>query len=161
MSSPRNVSCLPPVIGASHLGGHHKQKAPALSPGLKQARQARKPVKERSGDLQGACRRAAGALVGHNLVDDLLSLGEVAKPRALDGADMDEYVLAAVVGLDEAKALRCVEPFDGSSSHRCSPVDEVERSGLMSPVRYRCGRLPRRASQNAKSSGRSNIDASP
>src|SRR5271154_4120059 len=136
MSSPRNVSCLPPVIGASHLGGHHKQKAPALSPGLRQARSARKPVKERSGDLQVACRRAAGAFVGDDLVSDFLSLGEVAKPRAFDSADVDEHVLAAVVGLDEAKALRCVEPFYGSSSHRCSPV--VKWSGPLSPVRYRC-----------------------
>src|ERR1700733_4993309 len=107
MSSPRNVSCLPPPILRLPSRAHHKQKAPALSPGLRQARASAQASERKSGDLQVACRRAAGALVGDNLVDDLLSLGEVAKPRALDGADVDEYVLAAIIGLDEAKALRC------------------------------------------------------
>ena len=37
--------------------------------------------------------------------------------RALDGADMDEHVLAAVARLDEAKSLRGVEPLHCTCSH--------------------------------------------
>src|SRR5580700_9048360 len=114
----------------------------------------------KSGDLQVACRRASGALVSDDLIGDLLALVEFAETRALNGADVDEYVLAAVIRLDETKAFRCVEPFDGSRSHRCSPVDQVEVSGRMSPVRYRCGRLLV-APRDAMSSRQSNIDASP
>src|ERR1700683_2396171 len=99
------------------------------------------------GDLQVARRRATGALVSDDLVGDLLPFVELAEPRALNGADVDEYVLAAVIRLDETKAFRCVEPFDGSRSHRCGPVDQVAWSGRISPVRYRCGRLPRRAAR--------------
>src|ERR1700721_1184149 len=83
----------------------------------------------KSGDLQVARRRASGALVSDDLIGDLLALVEFAETRALNGADMDKHVLAAVIRLDEAKAFRCVEPFDGSRTHRCSPVDEVEWSG--------------------------------
>src|SRR6185295_4557902 len=36
---------------------------------------------------------------------------------ALDGADMDEHVLAAVIRLDEAEALGAVEPLHCSRSH--------------------------------------------
>src|SRR5579863_6451524 len=112
-----------------------------------------------SSDLQVARRRASGALIGDNLVSDFLPFVEVPKPGALDGADVDEHVLAAIIGLDEAEALRCVEPFDGSSSHRCSPV--VEWSGPLSPVRYRCGKLPRCASFRTRSRviGRTSIAA--
>ena len=43
----------------------------------------------------------------------LLPFDQLAKARALDGADMDEGVLAAVIGLDEAETLGRVEPLHG------------------------------------------------
>src|ERR1700722_13536985 len=59
---------------------------------------------------------------------------------------MDKYVLAAVIRLDETKALRCVEPFNGSHSHRCSPVDQVEVSepDVASPLSMRKASSSRR-----------------
>src|SRR5918994_3544669 len=55
--------------------------------------------------------RLAGAPVGLQLVGDLLTLHEAAHPCPLDGADVDEDVLAAVVRLDKAVALLVVEPL--------------------------------------------------
>jgi hypothetical protein len=47
-----------------------------------------------------ACPTVRHDLVGYGLV-----LAEVAKPGALDGTDMNEDVLGAIVRLDEAVAL--------------------------------------------------------
>ena len=52
------------------------------------------------------------------VVDEIVALGgEAAQARAFDGRDVDEDVLAAVVGLDEAVTLGRVEPFDSAGSH--------------------------------------------
>src|SRR5258707_4643144 len=119
MSRPRNVSFACPAIAAS-LEEATINKKPRL---CRRGRVLSAPDwMRKSGDLQVACRRASGALVSDNLIGDLLPFVEFAEPRALNGADMDKHVLAAVVRLDETKAFRCVEPFDGSRSHRCSPV---------------------------------------
>ena len=40
---------------------------------------------------------------------DLLVVGEAGEAGALDGGDVDEHVLAAVVGLDEAEAFGGVD----------------------------------------------------
>jgi hypothetical protein len=45
------------------------------------------------------------------LVGDLLALGEAGKPGLLDSADVDEGVLASIVGLDEAEAFSGAEEF--------------------------------------------------
>jgi hypothetical protein len=70
-----------------------------------------------SGGLQIIRRRFSGPSVGDNLIKDLLSLVEALHPSALDGADMHENILAAVIGLDEAKAFLAVEPLYGSLRH--------------------------------------------
>src|SRR5471030_703607 len=57
------------------------------------------------------------AALGGDLVGDLLALVQTVHSRALDGADMDEHVLAAFVRLDEAETLGGVEPLDGSFGH--------------------------------------------
>src|SRR5271157_1315233 len=79
----------------------------------------------------------ARALVGDDLEADLLAFAQMRQARALDGADMDEYVLAAVLRLDEAKALLGVEPLDGSDLHKsfpcCAACAFVRR-----PIRPRC-----------------------
>jgi len=74
-------------------------------------------IPRRSGGAQIVGRGLSGPSIRDNLVGDLLSLVEAAHPGALDGADMDENVLAAVIRLDEAKALLVVEPLYGSLRH--------------------------------------------
>src|SRR5260370_42585570 len=46
---------------------------------------------------------------------------ERAQAGALDGADMHEHVVAAIVGLNEAEAFCRVEPLNCSGSHLTSP----------------------------------------
>src|SRR5476651_1992074 len=57
------------------------------------------------------------AALGGDFVGDLLALVQAVHSRALDGADMDEHVLAAVVRLDESETLGGVEPLDGAFGH--------------------------------------------
>ena len=52
---------------------------------------------------------------------DLLVVLEALEAGALDGADVDEHVLAAVVGRDETVALGRVEPLHRSGRHRLRP----------------------------------------
>jgi hypothetical protein len=54
---------------------------------------------------QVLCGRLAVAPVGHELELDLLPFAQDTEPGALDCADMDKGVLAAVVRLDETKTL--------------------------------------------------------
>jgi hypothetical protein len=70
-----------------------------------------------SGGAQIIGRRLAGPSIRDNVIRDLLSLVETAHPSALDGADMHENILAAVIRLDEAKAFLVVEPLYGSLRH--------------------------------------------
>jgi len=49
---------------------------------------------------------------------DLLAFLQASEASALDRGDVDEDVIAALVGLDEAKAFLAVKPFYGSGSHR-------------------------------------------
>src|SRR6266700_2836314 len=61
-------------------------------------------------------RRLLAAVADH-LVLDHLTLVERGQAGALDRGDMDEYVSAAVLGLNESIAFRRVEPFHGTGSH--------------------------------------------
>src|SRR4051812_42563867 len=67
--------------------------------------------------LQLARGHLAAALIALQLEDDLLAFVQRAEARALDGGDVHEDVVAAVVGLDEAEALGGVEPLHGAGSH--------------------------------------------
>jgi len=49
---------------------------------------------------------------------DLLALGEGAEALRLDGRLVDEEVLAAVLGGDEAEALGVIEPLHGAALPR-------------------------------------------
>src|SRR5204863_5632290 len=72
----------------------------------------------RSADrLQVICRHLAAPAIGHELELDLLAFAERAHAGALDSADMNERILAAIVRLDETEALLGVEPFNGSRRH--------------------------------------------
>jgi len=73
-----------------------------------------------SGGLKATGGLLAAATVCLHLVGDLLSFDQVAHSGALDSGDVDENVLAAVIRLDEAKALGFVEPLNGADGHRYS-----------------------------------------
>src|SRR5688572_1953819 len=70
----------------------------------------------RSNRLQVRCRFFPGPPVSLDLIRDLHSFSEP-HPRSLDGADMDEDILAALIGLDKAIPLRLVEPLHSTRSH--------------------------------------------
>src|SRR6516164_2254196 len=57
------------------------------------------------------------AAVADQLVLDHLTFVERGQAGALDRGDMDKYVFAAVLRLNESIAFRRVEPFHGASSH--------------------------------------------
>ena len=70
---------------------------------------------DRRSRLQVHRRRASP--LGLQLIGDLLAFVQAAQARPLDRADMNENILAAIVGLNEAVALGGVEPFDGAVGH--------------------------------------------
>src|SRR5207248_9950624 len=59
--------------------------------------------------------------VPHGLVGDRLTFTQRSKSGTLDGADMHEHIVAAVIRLDEAVALGCVKPLHGSHAHGIVP----------------------------------------
>jgi len=59
----------------------------------------------------------AGLLVTNDLIREFLSLAEIRDASPFDGADVDKYVLAAIIRLDEAEALDAVKPLYGSPVH--------------------------------------------
>jgi hypothetical protein len=63
----------------------------------------------------------AAALVLRDLVAHLLAFTQITQAGALDRADMNENVRAAIIGLDKAEALLTIEPFHGAGSHFISP----------------------------------------
>src|SRR5690349_5148837 len=71
--------------------------------------------------LQGHDLGGSGALrTLLSVIADLRALGERPEAAALDGAVVDEEILALIVRGDEPEALVVVEPLDGSRSHWCS-----------------------------------------
>ena len=75
----------------------------------------------RSGDadVDGA-HFAAVLRVGLDVEGDLLALLQRLEAVALDGGEVDENVVAAVIVGDEAEALGFVEPFDSTVIHKTS-----------------------------------------
>src|SRR5439155_11736324 len=72
---------------------------------------------------------------GRDLVLHLLPLVETAQPGALDRRDVNEHVPAAALGLDEAIALRRVEPLHCASSHLGPPLENAHVSTLGQSIR--------------------------
>src|SRR5580704_11810932 len=62
----------------------------------------------------------AGSLVLRELVRQLLAFVQARHPGALNRADVNKHILAAVVRLNEAITLLGVEPLHGSSAHALS-----------------------------------------
>ena len=81
-------------------------------------------------DLQAACkvhsRRLAGAAIFLDFVGDLLTFHETANAGALNSRDVDENVLAALIGLNEAVAFLIIEPLNGAGFH--SDISYIVRS---------------------------------
>jgi hypothetical protein len=66
-------------------------------------------------DLQ-IVRRFLTAIID-NLIFDRLTFIERTKAGTFDGGDMDEYISATALGVNESIAFRRVEPFDSACSH--------------------------------------------
>src|SRR6516165_22457 len=98
-------------------------------------------------------RRFLAAVADH-LVIDHLTLVERTQAGALDRGDMDEYVSAAVLRLNETVALRRVEPFHGASSHHgllaCTNLIAAARPSCdrSSEVSVASGKAPGRCATN-------------
>jgi len=71
----------------------------------------------RSGGLEVVRRGLASLSICNKVKSNLLSLVEAVETGALNGADVHEDILAAIVRLDEAKAFLAVEPLYGSLRH--------------------------------------------
>jgi hypothetical protein len=66
---------------------------------------------------EAVSRNLARTLVADEFIGDLLTIVELAETSAFYGRDMYEDILRAVIGLDEAVALSCVEPFYSTGRH--------------------------------------------
>src|SRR5215813_5956898 len=80
--------------------------------------------------LQVLGGRLASARVSHDVVLDLLALGQTIEAGALNGADMNKGVLSTVIWRNETEALTGVEPLH-SSLHR-----RLFQSGSCWPARH-------------------------
>jgi len=96
-----------------------------------------------SGSTRFEILRRLLAAVADQLVFDHLTFVERGQASALDRGDMDEYVFAAILRLNESIAFRRVEPFHGASSHLgllCVRKRNRDRTTIVrSPIRsQRC-----------------------
>jgi hypothetical protein len=73
------------------------------------------------------------AALGDQLIADLLRLVEGRQTSALDGADVNEHVLRAVIRLDEAEALLGIEPLNFACRH-IGNLSSCEQTGGLSLV---------------------------
>jgi hypothetical protein len=48
---------------------------------------------------------------------DLLTFGKAGKTRPFNGADVNEHIVSAVIGLDKAKTLLPIKPFHSTCRH--------------------------------------------
>jgi len=72
------------------------------------------------GGAKVVCGRLAAPTISNDVKRDFLAFVETSKARALYRADVDENVVTAIFGLNEAKAFLTIEPFHGSSLHMSS-----------------------------------------
>src|SRR5947209_8332677 len=59
------------------------------------------------------------AALHFDVVAEFLALVQAFQPRSLDGGNVDENVLPAILRHDEAVSFAGVEPFDRAGGHRC------------------------------------------
>src|SRR5262245_58461205 len=106
-------------------------------------RTRRQAVDEVSRSTRFEILRRLLAAVADQLVFDHLTFVERGQARALGRGDMDEYVFATILRLNESIAFRRVEPFHGASSHLgllCVRKRNRDRTTIVrSPIRsQRC-----------------------
>ena len=63
----------------------------------------------------------AALLVTLELVGDLLAFVERAQTRTFDGGDVNEHIVAPVIGLDETEAFLAVKPLHDATWHFACP----------------------------------------
>jgi hypothetical protein len=90
----------------------------------------------RSSNLQifGAAFAAFG--IDLDLKRQLLALSQVGQSGAFYGADMNEYIVAAIIWLNEAKSLLAVEPLDRTCCHNLSLFEARQRITTV-PLKYK------------------------
>ena len=71
----------------------------------------------RLGQRQIFCARLASHLVSFDLKRDLLAFGKAGKSSPFDGADVNEDVVSAIVGLDKPEPLLAIEPLYSTCRH--------------------------------------------
>lgn len=77
------------------------------------------------------------------LVFQLVALARLLQACTLDVRNMQEDVLGAIIGLDEAKALGGVEPFDGTGGHGGVPfMTEFRTARLLDGSNFEGRRTP-------------------
>jgi hypothetical protein len=72
--------------------------------------------------LEVSGRLFSGALIGFDLEGKFLTLYETAHAGTLESRRMDEYILAAILGLDKTITLVIVVEFHDSLDHLDSPL---------------------------------------
>ena len=79
--------------------------------------------------------------ISDDIERDLLSFAERAQAGALDCADMNEHILAAIIRLDEAEAFLAIEPLHCSVAHGFSFAKSVylTASRTKPTLLLRCG----------------------
>src|SRR3954449_4237682 len=115
-------------VNTSFLSGLHRRVGPdrqnakpaqpvGLSRHASHSSQFVKRPFRSSGQRQVFRAYLAAHLVFLEFVRNLLAFSQPTKTGALDGADVNEHILAAIARLNESKALLTVEPLHCSGSH--------------------------------------------
>jgi len=63
------------------------------------------------------CATLTAPGVDFDLVRNLLTFCQAREPRPFNGADVNKHIVSAIIGLNEAKTLLAVEPFDCTCRH--------------------------------------------
>jgi hypothetical protein len=101
--------------GADRIKRHSAYRAKvALAEGLSLSRGLRLFSRLYRFEVHCGCFPAAVIL---KVIGQALILAEAAHPGALHSGDVNERVIAALVGLDETVALVLIEKFDGADRH--------------------------------------------
>lgn len=70
-------------------------------------------------------RRSLTVTVGYDFVGYLLTLGETAKARAFDSANMNENIISAGLRLNESEPLLRIEPLYDTGMHNMSFQEQL------------------------------------
>ena len=76
-------------------------------------------------------RRFLAIAAGFNVIGQALILGQRTQTSGLNGRNVDEAVLAAIIGLNKAIALVFIEEFYGADSHDVPFQETVVAVGVI------------------------------